>query len=145
MTEFDYKFELPKEWEDQTVYVFKGPTEDSYEHRLMLAIDRDLQDGIIKNFASQQTATIKENLQGLEVLKDQEITIEGGNPAYEFVCKWVPGNDFVVYKKYVFVIHDKRGFTFNCDFTKKTYQMLGKKVNELIEQLLPGTYKPLDD
>ncbi len=145
MTEFDFKFNLPKGWEDLTVYVFSGPKEDNYEHRLMLAIDRHLQHETVKKFADQQTEIIKENLLGMEVLKEKEITIEGGNPAYEFVCKWVPGNDFVVYKKYVFVIHDKRGFTFNCDFTKKTYQMLGNKVNELIEQLLPGTYNPLDD
>jgi len=111
----------------------------------MLAIDRHLQHDTVKKFADQQTGIIKENLLGLEVLKEKEITVEGGNPAYEFVCKWVPGNDFVVYKKYVFVIQDKRGFTFNCDFTKKTYKMLGKKVNELIEQLLPGTYTALDE
>ncbi len=76
MEAFDYKFDLPKDWEDQSVYVFLGPTEDNYEHRLMLAIDRHLQHDNVDKFACQQTSIIRENLQGLEVLKDAEITEE---------------------------------------------------------------------
>lgn len=145
MNKDQFKFNLPPEWEDQTAYFFKGPDIDGQEHLLMLHLDRHLQQDDINDFARQRIAPITENLQGLEVLKDEEVTIEEGNPVYEFTCRWMPAEGISVLKKYIFVFYDNMGFTFNCDFSKKSYKMLSKQISSIIDSLLPGTYEPLED
>ncbi|MBN1163425.1 MAG: DcrB-related protein, partial [Candidatus Krumholzibacteriota bacterium] len=136
-----FRFDLPGEWEDQTVFVFRGPIIGESEHKLLVTIDRNPQQDDIREFARDRTSPLVDSLQGLEVLKDEEITLEDGNPAYEFVCKWIPSEEISIIKKYVFVFYDRMGFTFSCDFSKKSYKILGGQMSGIIESFLPGTYQ----
>lgn len=140
-----YKFDLPSEWEDQTVYHFRGPRIGSVEHIMRLAVDRNLQYTEIKSFAREKSDPIKNQMSDIEVLKDKETTIDGGNPVWEFVYKWVPSDDMVSIHKYIFVISEKIGFTFSCEFTKKSFKMLGDHVKEVVESAVPGTYRPIEE
>ena len=140
-----FKLSTPGEWEDQTVYVFRGPTIDNQDHQLMMTVDRQLQNDNISAYARDRTNPIVEGLQGVEVLKEEEVTIEDGNPTYEFVCRWMPAEGFSVIKKYVFVFKDKMGFMFNCGFSKKSYKMLSAQIKQVIDSLLPGTYEPYEE
>ena len=145
MTDLEkFKFELPSEWEDQTVYYFKGPNVAGTDHQMIVTLDRNLQHESIESFAREKTNPIVENLDGLEVLKEEEITLEDGNQAFEFVCKWIPSDDVTIVKAYVFVIKNNIGFCFNCDFTKKSYKILGGQFRDIVENLLPGTYEEID-
>lgn len=140
-----FLFDLPKGWEDQTVYIFEGPKEGETEHRLVLYLNRHLQNADLESFARSQTGPIVDNLSGVEVLKDEDVTLEGCNPCREFVYKWIMAENLAYYHKYIFVIRDNVGFTFSCRFTKMTYKLLGHQMNEVIEALVPGTYQPIEE
>ena len=140
-----FYIDLPKGWSDQTVYAFCGPVVDGVNHMMLLAIDRNLQYDDIEEFKRVKMTPIVEGLAGLEVLKDEEVTVEGGHPAWEYVYKWIPGEGVVVIQKYVFVLADDMGYTFSCRFSKKTIQTVGLQVKDLIESLVPGTYEPLEE
>jgi len=139
-----FKFDLPSEWEDQTVYYFRGPNVDGKVHQIMLTLDRNPQHDDISEFAKQQTDPLTENLQGLEILTEEDVTIEDGNPAFEFICKWIPSDDLTIVKAYIFVFHNSIGFSFNCDFSKKSYKILGRQFRNIVEKLLPGTFEEID-
>ncbi len=147
MPEFEnrFKIELPTGWEDQTVYHFRGPDLDGIPHLVTLTVARQLRDENITRFAQERIDPIVQNLQGLEVLKSEETTVENGNPAYEFVYRWIPGEGVRFFQKHVFVISDGMGFSFSGSFSKKTFKMLGQQLKELIEGVLPGTYEPLEE
>ncbi len=144
-TENQFNITLPSGWEDQTVYYFRGPEVDGQEHQLMMIVDRHLQTGDIKEFAAQRTRPIVEALEGVEVLKDEETTLPGCYPTYEFVYRWIPAEGLKYFKKHVFVFHGKFGFSFEIEFTKKSYKLLGGQIKKVIEDLLPGSYEPLED
>lgn len=140
-----FQLNLPRGWEDQTVYFFRGPEEDGREHNLMLMIDRYLQYEDITAFAHDKIRPIMDALQGVESIKDEEITLDGGNPAFEYVYKWIPCEGYVAFQKYVFVFNNGMGFTFSIGFSKKSLKLLGSQVNDIIESLLPGTFQPPDE
>ena len=140
----DFGADLPIGWRNQTVYHFRGPEIDGMPHTLVVTVDRELQEPDIGRFAQRQTDPIKQNLQGLEILKDEATTIAGGNETYEFVYKWIPGEDVRLYQKYVFVFKDGMGFTISSSFNKRSFKMLAVQMKELIENILPGTYEPIE-
>ncbi len=140
-----FEIDLPSGWEDQTVYFFKGPEIDEREHRIMMTVDRNPRQDQIAQFASLRTRPVVEALQGVEILKDEETTVPGCFPSYDFVYKWIPVEGVKILKKYIFVLHGKYGFTFEIEFSKKSYKMLGGEVKKLIDRILPGTYKPDDE
>ena len=75
-----FNFDLPIGWEDQTVYVFRGPSEDGRDHNLMLMIDRHLQQEDIGVFAHDKIDPLMNALQGVEPLKDEENNCRGRQP-----------------------------------------------------------------
>jgi len=141
----EFRINLPTGWEDQTVYYFRGPVIDGHPHTVTLTLDRGLLDNSIDHFSQDRINPIVDNLQGLEVLKQEEVTLEGGHPVFEFVYRWIPGEGVKLYQKYVFVIKDSIGFSFCCSFSKKSFKMLGGQMKEMVEALLPGTYEPLEE
>ena len=140
-----FKLDLPQGWEDQTVYYFRGPVVDEREHTLMMIVDRRLQTDDIGEFALRRTKPIAGALQGIEVLKDEETTVAGCYPSWEFVYRWIPAEGVKIFKKYIFVLHGSRGYGFEIEFSKMSYKMLGEQVKKLIEGLLPGTYEAKED
>jgi hypothetical protein len=140
-----FQFDLPHGWENQTVYHFRGPSDGEREHVVMLVINRHLRHDDVVDFAKEQIDPMISNLQGTEVMKDEEITLENGNPAYEFVYRWTPADGVNIIKKYVFVIVDSLGFIFSCEFSKKTLKTVGSGMIDLIESILPGTYEEIEE
>jgi len=140
-----FNIDLPYGWEDQTVYIFRGPEEGDFQHSLMLAIDRHLSHKDISDFALEKIEPIERSMQNCEVLKKEEITIPGGNPTFEFVYKMILSEDYSNFMKYIFVIKDDLGFTFSAGFTKKTYKTVGAGLKDVIDAILPGTYSPEEE
>ena len=145
MTDSNNRFsiKLPSGWHDQTVYQYQGPEISGQFHTVSLSLDRQLADRNIDRFARDRIDPILESYQGLDVLKREEVTLEGGNSVYEFAYRWIPSEGVQLFGKYVFVIKDDIGFCFSCSFSKKSFKMLGGQMNDLIESLVPGTYEPL--
>ena len=140
-----FTFDMGSGWEDQTVYTFRGPKIDDREHMLILNITRKPQHDDICQFAREWIDPLVDTLQGLDILKEEEVTVEDGHPAYEFVCRWIPADNMAIIKKYVFVLAHDMGFTFSCDFSKKSHKMLSGQLKEIIDSLLPGTYQPYEE
>lgn len=136
-----FSFDLPQGWQDQTVYHFRGPEIDGQEHLLTLVLDRDLQETDVVRFAVARTQPAIEALQGVEVLKDEETTVPGCFPTYEFVYRWMPQDGIKIFRKYIFVLRGSRGYSFEIEFSKNSYKLLGAQVKKIIESLLPGTYE----
>ncbi len=145
MYENPFHLDLPHGWEDQTVYYFRGPDEGGKEHMLTLVLNRNLQYDNVATFAKDYTEPIESTLQSVEVMKDEEITLENGNQAYEYVYKWMPAEGITIIKKYVFVIKDRMGYTFSCEFSRRTLKTVGVGMKNVIESLVPGTYQPLEE
>lgn len=140
-----FTLDLPRGWEDQTVFIFATPEIDGRRSQMMMVLDRHLRTDSIDEFTRERTVPIVGSLQGLEILKHEEITLEGGNPAWEFIYKWAIADDASIYQMYVFVIAEKVGFTFSVQLTKKSYQLLGPQIRDIIDELVPGTYEPAED
>lgn len=139
-----FNFDLPEGWQDQTVFHFRGPVIDDQDHILTLVLDRNPQQTDIAEFARLRTEPVLKAFQGVEVLKDEETTPPGCYPSWEFVYRWIPVEGMKIFKKYIFVLRESRGYSFEIEFTKKSYKMLGENVKKVVENLLPGTYEPLD-
>ena len=137
-----FQFDLPAGWEDQTVYYFRGPTIEGKEHRLIMTIDRHLQQDRVADFAQQRTRLITSAMQGIEVLKDEDTSLPGCYPSWEFAYRWIPSNDVKILKQHIFVLRGGYGFSFEIEYSKMSHKMLGEQVRKLIEALLPGTYEP---
>ncbi len=133
--------ELPEGWQDQSAYFFKGPQIDDFDHDLLLNVDRFLQYDNVDDFAREKISPIVQSMPSIDVLKDKNVTGGGGNEVYEFVFKMVLADDLIQIHKYIFVIKDEMGFTFTIRYLKKTYKMLSNQTKEIVESVLPGTYK----
>jgi hypothetical protein len=145
MADSIFKLDLPGGWTDQTVYNFRGPREAERDHQVMLVLTRELQHIDVGSFAKEWTYPLVSTLQGVDILKDEEITIPKGNQAYEFVYRWSPSESLQDIYKYVFVIKNGIGFTFSCQFSKRTLKTVGAGMIQLIESLLPGTYEAISN
>lgn len=139
-----FRLDLPDGWEDQTVHVFNGPTVDGTDHMLMVMVDRHLQTDDISDFALQKIRPITEAFPDIEIIKDEVVTRDGGNPTYEFVYKWYPGEK-AVYQKYIYIIADDLGFTMTCKFSKLTLKTVAAHMIDIVEELIPGTYRDLEE
>lgn len=139
-----FEFKLPAGWEDQTAYTFKGPDDGDLSHSIVLIVDRKLQHDSVDSFAREKTRPILDALQGIDVLKDEETTVPGCNPSYDFYYKWIPSEEKIIFQKYVFVIADGMGFCFAAQFSKRTLKTVGAMMKKVVESVLPGTYEPLD-
>jgi hypothetical protein len=140
MDNISFNIQLVDGWEDLTAYVFRGPMIDDFDHRIILNIDRQLQHDDIVEYSQEKINPIVQTMTGIDVLKDEEITFEGGNPAYEFVYKYILSDELFQIHKYSFIIKDNLGFSLNVCFTKKSYKILKEQVKEIIESIVPGTY-----
>ncbi len=136
----DFRLHLPLEWEDQTVYYFKGPDCGGMAHGITMTIDRTSHHRDIDRFAAVQIDAIGGSLQNIEVLEDENLTLEDGNPVYSFVYRWMPAASQPVYQKCVFVLRAGKAHTFSIGFNKKSFKIVGPRVEEVIEMLIPGTF-----
>ena len=140
MSGIDFNIELPGEWQDQSSYSFRGPEIDGFVHEITVNVDRFLQTDEVEEYAREKISPIVQSMNSIDVLKDQEITVEGGNPAYEFIFKWIPADDIKEIHNYLFVLKDQLGFMVLIRFNRKSYRMLKGQFKEVVDRILPGTY-----
>ena len=131
-----FRLDLPDHWNDQTAYYFVGPEVDGVPHMLTVTLDRQLQDHDLKTFARRQIDLQIEATGGLEVLKDKRNTLSSGKEVYEFVGRWIPSDDHVIFKKTVYLIVDGIGFTFAADFSKHSLKTVGVEMMKIVDSLI---------
>jgi hypothetical protein len=132
-----FRIILPEGWEDQTAYTFIGPEVNGEQHMLNLVIDRNLSDTNLREFALDRIQPVKDALAGVETLKEEERTLATGVPAYEWVYKLVLAAGQVIFKKHLYLIIGKQGYTFTASFSKQSFKTIGVEVDRMIESFAP--------
>jgi hypothetical protein len=136
-TNNQFVLRLPEGWEDQTAYTFMGPEINGQRQMLNLVVDRNLADTDLREFALDRIQPLRDSLAGIETLKEEERSLANGIAAYEWVFKWVPSAGQVIFKKHLYLIIDKRGYTFTATFTKQSFKTIGVEVDRMIESFVP--------
>jgi hypothetical protein len=128
---------LPDGWNDQTAYTFMGPEVNGEQHILNLVIDQNLVDDDLREFALDRIQPVRDALPGIETLKEEERTLATGIRVYEWVYKWLLAEGKPIFKKHVYMIIGKRGYTFTASFGKQTIKTIGIEVDRMIENFQP--------
>ncbi|HOP07524.1 MAG TPA: DcrB-related protein [candidate division Zixibacteria bacterium] len=130
-----FKIKLPKGWQDQTVHFFMGPKDSGFQHSLTLAIDPKPESDDLIEFARTYTAPWVQALPNADVLKNEQIHLDDGRPAYEVVCKSVPSEQQVLFHRRWYVIDHGVGYIFTGVFSKKTMKTIALDVLGIINSL----------
>jgi hypothetical protein len=136
-TNNQFVLRLPEGWEDQTAYTFMGPEINGQRHMLNLVIDHNLADTDLREFALDRIQPVRDALAGIETLKEEERTLANGIAAYEWVYKWVLSPGQVIFKKHLYLIIGKQGYTFTASFSKQSFKTIGVEVDRMIESFVP--------
>lgn len=132
-----FRLDLPDDWEDRTVYTFMGPDDSGVQHILTLVVDPEVDDDL-PEFARERIDAALESLQGAEVLKDEEKTLENGRTVHELVYRWIPTDGNVIFQKVAYMVLDGIGYTFSANFSKKTIKTIGLQVEQIIDSFESG-------
>jgi hypothetical protein len=133
-----FRINLPEGWDDQTAYTFMGPEVNGVQHLLTLVIDKNIGDTDLYNFALDRIDPVRSSLQGIETLKEEERTLPSGVPVYEWIYKWIPTEGNVIFKKQVYMLIGKRGYSFSASFSKQSFKTIGVEVDQMINSFIPG-------
>jgi hypothetical protein len=125
--------DLPDGWENQTVYTYMGPDDSGVQHILTLVVDDKVEGYSLSDFAGQRIDTVKDTMQSITVLKDEPKELPSGRVVHEFVYKWIPTDDKIIFQKVVYLMLDDIGYTFSCNFSKKTIKTIGLQVDKIID------------
>jgi hypothetical protein len=136
-TNNQFVLRLPEGWEDQTAYTFMGPEINGQRQMLNLVVDCNLADTDLREFALDRIQPLRDSLAGIETLKEEERLLANGIAAYEWVFKWVQSAGQVIFKKHLYMIINKRGYTFTSTFTKQSFKTIGVEVDRMIESFTP--------
>ncbi|MBD3332329.1 hypothetical protein GF356_05730 [candidate division GN15 bacterium] len=130
-----FALDLPKSWEDHTVYSFMGPDEGGIVHTMQLIVDPHAGRTDLEEYARERIDATLDALQDAEVLKEEHKSLANGVDAYECVLKWFPGGDQVSFRKHVYLITGGVGYSFSCNFSKRTLKTIGVEMDRIIESL----------
>jgi hypothetical protein len=125
--------DLPDGWENRTVYTYMGPDDSGVQHILTLVMDDKVDGTNLSEFASQRVEVIKDTMASITVLKDELKELPSGRVVHEFVYKWVPTDDRIIFQKVVYLLINDVGYTFSCNFSKKTIKTIGLQVDQIID------------
>jgi hypothetical protein len=124
---------LPDGWENKTIYTYMGPDDSGVQHILTLVVDEDVEGMDLAEFAGERIDVIKENMSSIRVLKDELKELPSGRTVHEFVYKWIPSEDKIIFQKVVYLLINDIGYTFSCNFSKKTIKTIGLQVDQIID------------
>ena len=136
-----FQLDLPAgEWTDRSVYTLTGPTIDGIQHNITILREPDVEPDTLHDFAGQQIAALELQLDGCQVLLDDDIQLASGRPAYRIIYTWQPSDDLRLYQEQIYVLHDGQGYTLTASFTRATRKQLGNEVERMMR-----SFDPLDE
>ena len=128
-----FVLQIPQEWEDQTVYRFKGPEEDGINHNILVTIENQVEIPDLQQYADTQIKAVETELQGYHELKRGQIVLNNRFPAYELVYKWCPVEDREVYQRAIYILHKETGYILTATFSKKTWKTKGAEIDKILK------------
>ena len=136
--ELDYfRLELPDGWANETIYMFRGPEDGGLQHYLRLVVHPDVGKRSLEDFARDHIESVKQNLGSIEVLREEPRQLESGLETYEFVYKWIPTEDKVIFQKFVYLVIGRKGYQFSCEFNQRTRKTVALEVDKIINSFEP--------
>ncbi len=133
-----FRIELPEEWLDQTVHYFLGPEDSGIQHSLTLFVDDNPDTDDLEEYARERVDQTVQALPDVEILKEETRDLSNGITVYETISKWIPPEGQPSFRKHLFLMYDKKAYTFTGDFSKKTLKTIGAEVDQMIESFVPG-------
>jgi hypothetical protein len=137
-TNNQFTIELPGDWEDRTIHLFMGPDDSNVQHMMQLAVDDDIENAELSEYARGRIDAAMESLQGAQILKEEERNLSNGRAVYECVYKWIPTDGQVIFQKLIYMIAEGTAYTFSANFSKKTIKTIGVEVERIIDSFKPG-------
>lgn len=126
-----FEVDLPARWKETTVYTYQGPDDSGVQHNISLLVDREPSSLDLGTYVAERRAQLLATLQGIDILKEEEKTLESGARAFELVYKWIPVEGSVVYQKMLFVLAGRVVCTFSGNFSKKTIKTVGVEFDRI--------------
>jgi hypothetical protein len=142
-----FAIRIAEGWVDETIYTIMGPEEDGVKHNLVITVDRefDTKEMTLKDAAFLRIESLKQHLNGLEILNETEKMLpQSERTIYEVVYKFVQNENKPVFQKQVYLIDKKCLYIFVSSYTKKTIKTLGTLVDGMIDTFTPFTEKQLN-
>lgn len=133
-----FTLKLYEDWKDKTVYTVSGPVTDGVQHNIVVMVDPDLEVDNLRDFADWNIYTLENELKGCRLLKQEEISLANGLPAYKAVFSWYPTEELRIYQEQIYVISEKTGYKLTASFTKKTRKILGPQVERMMLSFRPA-------
>jgi hypothetical protein len=133
-----FTLKLYEDWKDKTIYTIAGPVSDGVQHNIIIMVDYDLEVDNLRDFADWNIYTLENELKGCRLLKQGEMALNNGLPAFKAVFSWYPTEELRIYQEQIFVLVDKIGYKLTASFTKKTRKILGPQVERMMLSFVPN-------
>ncbi len=133
----EFMINLYEDWQDKTVFTITGPVTDGIQHNITIMVDHDVEVDNLQDFADWNVGTLENELKGCRVLKQGEINLNNGIPAYKVVYVWYPTEELRIYQEQILVLVNKTGYKLTASFTKKTRKTLGPQVERMMLSFNP--------
>lgn len=133
-----FTINLYEGWQDKTVYTITGPVTDGVQHNITIMVDHEIQADNLSDFADWNVATLENELKGCRLLKQGEITLANGLPAYKAIFSWYPTEELRIYQEQIYILVGKTGYKLTASFTKKTRKTLGPQVERMMLSFNPA-------
>ncbi len=129
---------LPDDWEDNTVFTYKGPFDSGVQHNLVISVDPKPDKKLdLPSYVRQQACQNETNFPGFTMIAEREKELPSGVPAYELVYKFCPAEGKVIFQKQIILIAQGRGYIITTSFSKKTMKTIAHVVDRIIESFSP--------
>lgn len=127
-----FRIAVPHDWRDKTVYCFEGPQEDGIKHQITVTIDNNVAIQELAQYANLQMNVMENELRGYMKLKQGEIQLLNGVPAYEVVYKWYPTPSRKIYQRVIYILINNTGYMLIATFSKKTWKIKGEELGKIL-------------
>jgi hypothetical protein len=135
-----FNCDIPEGWEDHTIYMFMGPQHFQHQHVLTLNLVHKPGQNDLEDFGKERIEAMIGTSDDLDVVKDKIISLPSGKEAYEFVYRWIPSGNRILFRRIVCMLINKIGYVFSVDFTKPSLKTVGLEVMQFID-----SFNPIED
>ncbi|MBP1730039.1 MAG: hypothetical protein H6Q55_468 [Deltaproteobacteria bacterium] len=135
---FRFSLAFPEGWADKTLFTLAGPVTDGIQHNITVAVDEEAGNQSLRDYADWSILALEEELKGCRVLKEEEVKLANGLPAYRVIFSWWPSDELRVYQEQVLVLAGSRGYRLTATFSKKTRKTVGPEVERMMFSFTPN-------
>jgi hypothetical protein len=134
----DFSMKLYEEWDDKTIYTITGPVTDDVQHNIIISVDRDVQVSTLRDYADWNVASLLGELRACRLLKQDQVRLSNGLPAYRAIFSWWPSDEQHIYLEQIYLLAGTTGYKVTATFTKRTRKTLGTAVERIMFSFTPG-------